>query len=630
VSEDPHPHGTQTPNATTPHRDGWLQWHVVRCGVSTPPPHLSFSPAPRPSRSYHIVVVFILANFYLATVLEHFERTSALENGQVTFSDLVRFRDTWRHFDDDDQGFVTFAEVRPFLMRFAKCGKWAKVGGGEGRSGQSTPSRTGEASGSAGGEDVALVGQLQSLLNFYAGPAGGGGAEGGGARMSEQEKEIDRQLTRRFVLGRNTDDNGRTPFMAYIAKGLYSRRWWGLVRAEIRALSLQVFVQRYMVHHRHDYKYRVVTEALAASTTARSASPPVPSARPSSRSPLTPLPESLHEDLDASLTAREAAYVARLREDAHREAAAIPENDIPVPFGKLLVTLCKWKLGSNVLSPEERLHREMRLTRYYSEMMAARVQSVIRGFLHRRTFNLEAQRRAARLLSRWWRRRQASRLFGSHGGGGATTPAGADVEVAADAPATKSATFTRAAAGTSATPAEPPAAPASRLSIGMPVPTPRISIPHAGGTIAVGDPVSIVPAVPSSPAPARPESSRAFGGAGTQVVPALPLPAPAPAPAPAPPPVLSVAPAALLPGPAALGLGGIPRHPVQGDPASQPHSATGSGSRRDSAGGDGRGDGDTTARSSAGDGTIELGDDLAWRLQMAAQHHHDHTDDGGM
>lgn len=359
--------------------------------------------------AYNVIVVFILANFYLASVLQHFENASALESGAITFSDLVRFKDIWKACDPGESGMIPFSGLRPFLMRYAKVGKWAKSGQGS-RSVQkalkavmsfySPPSaRQPDAAGAGGG--WASVSARKGGTSNRSPPTSGRRsfntpAASGSCRSprvpspelppGEDDHDGSPEVAedKKFVWDKRTDSAGRTPFMSYIAKGLYSRRWYGLVRAEIRALSVQTFIQQYIIAHRRDYKYFCLLQQPDAVFGIGATASAVPE--------------------------REWNYLARLREDAIAAAHALPDHELPVPFGKLLVTLCKWKLGSGVLSPVERLNRELKLTTFYSQMMAVRIQAMLRGFMQRRAFNIRRWRVASRMLQRWWRRQQALTL----------------------------------------------------------------------------------------------------------------------------------------------------------------------------------------------------------------------------
>jgi hypothetical protein len=210
------------------------------------------------------------------------------------------------------------------------------------------------------------------------------------AAYEATERELESALNKRLRLTNKEDAEGRTPFLAYISKGLYSREWYGLVRAEVRSLSLRTFVQRFMIEHRRDYKYAsMLFKGFSA-------------AAPGGDAPSTSIDQ---------LSMRERLYVTRLRADAFAAASTLPDIQVPVPFGKLLVSLCKWKLGSGVLSAEERLYRELRLSQYYSEMMAARVQALIKGYLLRRRIRFQRTRAAIALVQRWWRFKKAQQLL---------------------------------------------------------------------------------------------------------------------------------------------------------------------------------------------------------------------------
>lgn len=64
---------------------------------------------------FTLMVTFLMANLFVAIVLDNFSFVTSIEEGDVTLDDVQRFRTIWREFDKKNLGVISVEDLPRFL-----------------------------------------------------------------------------------------------------------------------------------------------------------------------------------------------------------------------------------------------------------------------------------------------------------------------------------------------------------------------------------------------------------------------------------------------------------------------------------------------------------------------------------
>ena len=370
-----------------------------------------------------LVLLFLAANLFLAVVYDHFENVLQLELGDVSTSDVTRFATSWAAVDVNGTGTIPMSAVFSLLLRYSRAGVWVKAsaltpaaatvsdgaavtgdgiydeegvaeevddGAGEGGG---TP---GETPGAAAAATTAASerpsnngsGGCRAACSRSCSGCAGAAYRGGAAlwRLTCSRGQL-RHLTRGWA---KRDAAGRSPFQAFVAQSVLSQRRWAVLETELAVIGRHTWMQRYMLQHQLEHAFYPCATCSAADAPAscdapaapvagvpRGAAPYTSAAGGGDHRPASPVSAVLNEvEVDTP--------PSHIRDDAIAAVARVPLSNLPIPYSKLLVTLCQWFLGDAALTVPQRLRRQMRLEPILSHALLSRAQRALRAWLARR------------------------------------------------------------------------------------------------------------------------------------------------------------------------------------------------------------------------------------------------------